>query len=170
MPEVTRAFGEHNVPRLRQLIRFNLISVVCLNGIVLATVATLGSDIVAVWTRGRIAPDSTLVVGLAAVAALHSLWLSQANLVLAVNRHAGYSYWFLAVSIASVLAAIPAARTLGIDGLLLPLLVGEGVMFPIVARTFRSTFGSGYGGPNRAIEKEIVRTNWRPKREVISED
>jgi hypothetical protein len=101
-----------------------------------------GSGIVAAWTRGRIAPDPVLITGLAAVAALHSLWLSQANLILAVNRHAGYSYWFLGVCIASVLAAIPAARALGVNGLLLPLLVGECLMFPVVARAFRSTFGA----------------------------
>lgn len=142
MPEVTRAFGAHDVPRLRRLIRLNLISVVCLNACALATIAMFGSGIVAAWTRGRIAPDPVLITGLAAVAALHSLWLSQANLILAVNRHAGYSYWFLGVCIASVLAAIPAARALGVNGLLLPLLVGECLMFPVVARAFRSTFGA----------------------------
>ncbi len=165
MPEVTHAFGAHDVPRLRRLIRFNLISVVCLNGFALATLATFGSSIVAAWTRGRIAPDPTLVIGLAAVAALHSLWLSQANLVLSVNRHAGYSYWFLSVCIGSVLAAIPAARTLGVDGLLLPLLVGEGLMFPIVARAFRAAFGADLavpilgseGGSERQMEAKAER-------------
>jgi O-antigen/teichoic acid export membrane protein len=147
MPEVTRAFGAHDVPRLGRLIRFNLFSVVCLNGFALATLATFGSGIVAAWTRGRVAPDPVLIIGLAAVAALHSLWLSQANLVLAVNRHSRYSYWFLGVCIASVLAAIPAARALGVNGLLVPLLAGEGLMFPIVARAFRSTFGTHLAAP-----------------------
>ena len=142
MPEVTRAFGARDGARLRGLIQVNLVSVVCLNGLALATVATFGPGIVAAWTRGRIAPDPVLTIGLAAVATLHSLWLSQANLVLAVNRHAGYSYWFLAVCLASVLAAIPAARALGVNGLLLPLLVGECLMFPIVARAFRSSFAA----------------------------
>jgi O-antigen/teichoic acid export membrane protein len=142
MPEVTRAFGTRDGGRLRRLVRLNLFSVGGLNGLALAAVATFGSAIVAAWTRGRVAPDATLVVGLAVAAALHSLWLSQANLVLAVNRHAGYSYWFLVVCVASVLAAIPVARLLGVDGLPLPLLVGECAMVPIVARAFRATFGS----------------------------
>jgi O-antigen/teichoic acid export membrane protein len=144
MPELTRAFGAADKSRVRRLIRLNLVSVVALNAVVFVVVATLGSWIVALWTRGRIAPNPSLVIGLAAVASLHSLWLSQANLILAVNRHAAYSYWFLAVCFAGVLAAIPAARAFGVDGLLLPLLAGECLMIAIVARAFRLTFGADF--------------------------
>ena len=143
MPEVTRAFGARDSLRLRRLLRLNLISVIGLNAVAFAAVAMFGSWIVVWWTAGHIVPDPVLVIGLAVVAALHSLWLSQANLVLAVNRHAGYSYWFLVVCIAGVLAAIPVVRTLGLNWVLMPLLFGECVMILIVARVFRLTFGGG---------------------------
>jgi O-antigen/teichoic acid export membrane protein len=141
MPEVTRAFGVRDFPRLRRLMRFNLMSVVTLNAAAFVIVAVFGSRIVNLWTRGRIEPESILVIGLAAVASLHSLWLSQANLILAVNRHGSYSYWFLLVSIVSTLAAIPAIFAFGFDGVLPPLLLAECVMILIVARAFYLTFG-----------------------------
>jgi len=142
MPEVTRAFGARDFVRIRRLIRVNLISVVGLNAVAFLAVSMLGAWIVAVWTRGRITPAPELVIGLAAVASLHSFWLSQANLILSINRHVSYSYWFLLVSVASVVAAVPAALAFGLEGVLLPLLVAEIVMGVIVARTFRFTFGS----------------------------
>jgi O-antigen/teichoic acid export membrane protein len=140
MPEVTRAFGARDGRRLRRLVRLNLAAVGTLNAIALAAIAAFGPALVAVWTRGRIAPDALLVIGLAMVAALHSLWLSQANLLLSINRHAQYAYWFLAVSLASVLAAAPCARLMGVNGLVAPLLLAECAMIPIAARAFRSTF------------------------------
>ncbi|MGD0641054.1 MAG: hypothetical protein ABSC22_09940 [Roseiarcus sp.] len=140
MPELTRAFGAGDGLRVRRLIRLNLVSVVALNAAAFVAVATFGTWIVALWTRGRIAPAPTLVIGLAAVATLHSLWLSQANLLLAVNRHARYSYWFLGVCVVSVVAAIPVARAFGVDGLPLPLFAGEAFMIVVVARAFRATF------------------------------
>jgi O-antigen/teichoic acid export membrane protein len=170
MPEVTRAFGSHDTRRLRRLIRFNLISVVGLNAAAVVVVAMFGTSIVALWTRGRVAPGPVLVTGLAFVAFLHSLWLSQSNLVLAVNRHAEYSYWFLAVCIASVIAAVPAAHAFGINGLLLPLLVGECVMILIVARAFRRTFGGGNIGSYVARGNKVAGYGVSGKQEIASED
>jgi len=141
MPELTRAFSVEDGLRIRRLIRLNLVSVLALNAVALALVATLGTWVVALWTRGHIVPDPVLVIGLAGVASLHSFWLSRANLLLAVNRQADFSYWFLAVSLLTVLGAVPAAHAFGVEGLLLPLLAGESVMIVIVALPFRKIFG-----------------------------
>jgi O-antigen/teichoic acid export membrane protein len=146
MPELTRAFGAKDGVRVHRLIRLNLVSVLALNAVALALVATLGSWVVALWTRGHIVPDPVLVIGLAGVASLHSFWLSRANLLVAVNRQAAFSYWFLTVSLLTVLAAVPAAHAFGVEGLLLPLLVGESVMIVIVAKPFRKTFGRDRAG------------------------
>lgn len=157
MPEVTLAFGGGDFPRLRRLIRFNIITVISLNGAAFAAVVGVGSWIITLWTRGRIIPDPTLIIGLAAVASIHAIWLSQANLILAVNRHAEYSYWFLVVSLLSVIGAIPAAHYFGVNGLLLPLITCECVMVLVVARAFRGIFiahkaiGASQTLSNRAI-------------------
>lgn len=142
MPEVTRAFGAGDLQRTRRLIQLNLISAIVLNATAFAVVVVFGSRVVTVWTRGHLTPDPLLVIGLAAVAALHSFWLLKANLVLAVNRHAGYSYWFVAVSVASTIAAIPATLAFGLKGVLLPLLLAESIMIIIVELAFRRTFDS----------------------------
>ena len=155
MPELTRASGAGDAPRVRRLIWLNLTSVVGLNALALVVIAPFGTAIVQLWTSGRIAPGPTLIIGLAAVASLHSFWLSQANLILAVNRHASYSYWFLGVCIASVIAAVPVARAFGVDGLALPLLAGECVMILIVARAFSTIFGGGCADFHSA-EREAV--------------
>jgi O-antigen/teichoic acid export membrane protein len=142
MPEVTRAFGAGDLQRTRRLIRLNLTSAILLNATAFAVIVIFGSRLVTVWTRGHVIPDPVLVIGLAAVAALHSFWLLKANLVLAVNRHAGYSYWFVAVSVASTLAAIPATLAFGLKGVLLPLLLAECIMIVIVELAYRRTFDS----------------------------
>lgn len=151
MPELTRAFGAGEASRVRRLMRLNLASVVGLNALAFVVIAFFGTMIVAFWTSGHIAPNPTLVIGLAAVASLHSFWLSQANLILAVNRHAAYSYWFLGVCLASVLVAIPVARAFGVEGLLAPLLAGECLMILIVGRVFRLTFGVGRAESDFAV-------------------
>jgi O-antigen/teichoic acid export membrane protein len=141
MPELTRAFGAGDQPRVQKLLRLNLISVLALNAAAFVLVVLFGSLAISLWTGGRIPPDQVMIIGLATVAALHGFWLSQANLILAINRHSSYAYWFLAICVASVVAAIPCALTLRLDGLLIPLLAGECAMIAIVGRAFRATFG-----------------------------
>lgn len=146
MPEITRAFGAGDWARIRRLTRINIGSALTLDVAAFAVIASFGSIIIAAWTRGRVAPNPPLTLGLAGVACLHCVWLAQSNLVLAVNRHAEYTYWFLAVSIGAVLGAIPATCTLGLTGVLLPMLAAEAAMMAIVARVFRRTFGEACTG------------------------
>lgn len=141
MPEVTRAFGAGDRLRIRRLTRINIASVLALDAAAFVVIALFGSTIIAVWTRGRVAPNPTLTLGLAAVACVHCVWLAQSNLVLAVNRHAQYTYWFFAVSVCAVAGAVPATRALGLNGVLLSMIAGEVVMIAVVARVFRRTFG-----------------------------
>jgi O-antigen/teichoic acid export membrane protein len=158
MPEVTRAFGAGDSARLRRLTRINISSVLALDVAAFAVIASFGSIVITVWTRGRVAPNPTLTLGLAAVACVHCVWLAQSNLVLAVNRHAQYSYWFLAVSVGAALGAIPATRALGLNGVLLPMLAAEAAMIAVVARVFRRTFGETCTGTSaaRAVWARIV--------------
>jgi O-antigen/teichoic acid export membrane protein len=151
MPEVTRAFGAGDCARIRRLTRINISSVLALDVVAFAVIASFGSIIFTVWTHGRIAPNPILTLGLAAVACVHCVWLAQSNLVLAVNRHAQYTYWFLAVSVGAVLGAIPATRGLGLNGVLLPMLAAEAAMVAVVARVFRRTFDEPCTGVTRAI-------------------
>ena len=77
--------------------------------------------IIAVWTHGRVAPNPTLTLGLAAVACIHCVWLAQSNLVFAVNRHAQYTYGSWPCPSGAAVGAIPATRDLGLNGVLLPM-------------------------------------------------
>ena len=157
MPEMTRAFGAGDGLRMRRLIRLNLVLAIALNAIAFATIAIFGVEIVVIWTHGRIMPNQLLVVGLAAVAALNGFWLPKATLILAVNRHAEYSYWFFGVCLGSLLVAIPVVRALGVDGVLLPMLASEGVMIVIVARAFRRTFGGYLRDAEAKSKNDILR-------------
>jgi len=140
MPEMTLAFGSGNLIRVRQLIWLNFLSVVVINIGSFTMLLLFGKWLVAEWTGGRIVPSQMLLVGLAAVASLHSLWLSNSNMILAVNRHAAYAYWFLIICILSVIAAFPTTMFFGLNGALIPLIAGELAMIVIVERAFRATF------------------------------
>jgi len=141
MPEMTRAFGMRDFVRVKRLIDLNLVIVVLITLACFVCLAVLGPWIFAEWTLGRITPDPLLIIGLAAVACLYSFWQSQSNLVLAVNRHSGYSYWFLIVCVATLLAAVVPTKLFGVNGTIVPMLAGECVMLFVVWRTFRKTFG-----------------------------
>jgi O-antigen/teichoic acid export membrane protein len=140
MPEVTRAVASEDRSRLKRLLELNLASVCTINLATFVVVITLGEWLISLWTQGRITVDWKLLVGLAGVAALHSLWLSYSNLILAVNKPGWYSYWFLGASLASTACSIPFTRYLGLEGILWPLLAGEVMMIVVVARAFRSVY------------------------------
>jgi O-antigen/teichoic acid export membrane protein len=140
MPEVTRAVASEDQLRLKRLLKLNLASVCTINLATFVVVIVLGEWLISLWTQGRITVDWKLLVGLAGVAALHSLWLSYSNLILAVNKPGWYSYWFLGVSLASTGCSIPFTRYLGLEGILWPLLAGEMIMIVVVVRAFRSVY------------------------------
>ena len=141
IPELSRACGGGDTNQIANLRRFNVLAVTGINAIAFVGVAIAGSPLIAFWTGGRISPDPWLVCALAAVAAVHSFWLSQSNLILAINRHSAYPYWFLTVTIISVLVSVAAAYSCGLGGVVVTPALSECVMLIVVSIASRRVFG-----------------------------
>lgn len=137
MPEVSRAAVGPDGARLQRLLRGNLVFAVLTGSAVAAAICLGGPAFVRVWTHGRMAPGFLFVAGMTAVALLQSLWNSSANMLLAVNRQAGYAYALVAVSAAGVAVEAVLARRFGLGGVVAGLLCGELAMCAVVAGAFR---------------------------------
>ncbi|MCW6506561.1 lipopolysaccharide biosynthesis protein [Lichenifustis flavocetrariae] len=84
--------------------------------------------VIAVWTGGRLPIDPYVLPLVATTALVHGLWLSQANMILAVNRPADYAWMFLLTSVATAMLAWPAAMRGGTAGAAAVCLLGECLM------------------------------------------
>jgi O-antigen/teichoic acid export membrane protein len=93
-----------------------------------------GQQIVGLWTHGRIHPTFDLIAVMTAVMLVNGMWLPVSNLILAANRHATYSYIFLAAAIASVALCYPLSLWRGATGAGLSLLALDCFMFIVVMR------------------------------------
>jgi O-antigen/teichoic acid export membrane protein len=93
-----------------------------------------GQKIVALWTHGTVHPPFDLIAVMTAVMLVNGMWHPVSNLILAANRHATYSYIFLAAAIASVALTYPLALWRQASGAGLALLALDGFMFLVVMR------------------------------------
>ena len=128
MPEISLAEGRRDASRLRRLKAFNLVGTAMMLGFAWVLILVLGPAIMSQWSGGRLDPDPVLLILLASAALVHGLWLSAANLLLAVNRQDEYAFAFVAVSLSVCALAAAAARIFGLHGVGAVLLGGEAVM------------------------------------------
>jgi O-antigen/teichoic acid export membrane protein len=93
-----------------------------------------GQKIVALWTHGTVHPSFDLIAVMTAVMVVNGTWFPVSNLILAANRHATYSYIFLAAALASVALCYPLSLWHGATGAGLSLLALDCFMFCVVMR------------------------------------
>ena len=54
-----------------------------------------GRTVVSIWTHGTVHPALSLVVAMACMMVVNAIWQPLSNLILSVNRHESYSYYYL---------------------------------------------------------------------------
>ena len=101
------------------------------------TLAVFGPALVARWTNGVIRPDRALMAIMALSVVFGGLWNPLANLILAMNRHAGYAYPYLALATAAVPLTYLSAQHLGAPGAALSMAVLDATMCVVVVRLGR---------------------------------
>jgi O-antigen/teichoic acid export membrane protein len=116
-----------------------------------------GQQIVALWTHGKIHPGFDLIAVMTAVMFINGMWLPVSNLILAANRHATYSYIFLAAAIASVALCYPLSLWRGATGAGLSLLALDCFMLVVVMRLAHAQIlkPSGVAGAQEQISELI---------------
>lgn len=68
------------------------------------------------WTRGTIAAPPAMIWLTAAAIAASTTWNPLSNLLLAVNRHQRFTYWYMAASIVAIGLTYLAVRRFGVTG------------------------------------------------------
>jgi O-antigen/teichoic acid export membrane protein len=146
MPEISAASATGRRAALYKIISLNMASVVLVLLPGAALFAAYGKQVVEIWSRSQISPDATFVAIMALVMVVHGAWYYASNMLLATNSHRELAGTLLVTSVASVLLAIPLARSFGLTGVGLALLFNEAVC---LARTAYVAMGLR---PNFAVE------------------
>lgn len=166
MPEFTVAVTRNDMDRKANLIAMTLGSILAILLPVFLMISTLGETIIPIWTHGTVHPPLSLILAMSLMMLLNGLWWPFANLILALNRHAIYSYVYLAGAVIAMAAAYPLAKAMGATGVALALVALDGAMLVYVGvqadrcgilsfGEFRRAFGklvalagSGFSGLN----------------------
>ena len=146
MPEMSQAAGRNDLRAIADLERLGRVAVAALllPGWLVLLVA--GPTIFAAWTAGRLPLASGTLPLVATAAVLHGLWLSRANLLLAVNRQADYAGAFLLATLATVALAGVAAALAGLPAAAAATALGEAVMLLFIAKLDRKPRAAALAG------------------------
>lgn len=156
MPEFSGAVARDD--RLAQSAM--LLATLACSGLVLipfaAVLGIFGPRIVDLWTGGAIHASQSLMLVMMASALLGGFWWPLSNLILAMNRHAGYAYPFVALALLSVPVAYGLSLELGPTGAALSMALMDGAMCVLVIRLARRLFG-GQVDMGTALRLAIAR-------------
>ncbi len=128
MPEMAGAVAVENVQLQARIIAITLQASALMVFPLACGILVLGRWFVGVWTHGAIDPSVALIAVMTLVMVLQGFWVPLSNLLLAANRHASYSYVFLATSLFFTALAYPTTLWLGPFGAGLALLGMDAVM------------------------------------------
>lgn len=128
MPAFSVAAAQENEQRKSQLVLLCLLA----GAIVLLPAAPLllggGEAFVSLWTHGKVHPPFALLLLMTLTMLLNGAWLPLSNYILALNRHGGFSYYYLLVSVACMALSYPLALRFGPAGVAFALMLVDLLM------------------------------------------
>ena len=104
MPRYTVSVAHADDARTDQLVVLNLVAMALL--VVPASLVLLlfGQPFIRIWTGGMVAPGAALLGVMVAAMLANAAWGPLSNLLLAINRHASFTYFYLIAALVSVAA------------------------------------------------------------------
>lgn len=128
MPRYTVFAARDEQDRAARLVAANLLVSVLLVLPAALLMLWLGLPFIALWTGGQIQPDFALLAVLVAAMIANAAWAPLSNLILAVNRHGSFTWFYLGMAVASLGLGALLAVGLGALGMALAVLALELVM------------------------------------------
>jgi O-antigen/teichoic acid export membrane protein len=141
MPEFSAALARRDGARMAAMIGATLLISALLVVPYALVFMGLGRVMIAVWTHGAIAAPQSLVVAFGFTVLLGGIWYPLSNLVLASDRHAGYSICYVALAVLCLPIGYGLATIFGASGAAGAMAALDGAMLVIVARLARRLFG-----------------------------
>jgi O-antigen/teichoic acid export membrane protein len=102
----------------------------------------LGGRAMALWTHGTIAAPAGLVAAMGATILFGGIWYPVSNLLLACNRHARYTTWYVVLALASLPSGYLLTRLMGVTGAALTMALLDLAMLAVVAVAGRAVLAS----------------------------
>jgi O-antigen/teichoic acid export membrane protein len=129
MPEFTVAVARLDHSRKARLAFLSVITSAIVLVPLFLVVVPGGKLIIRLWTHGTIQPTFGLILAMAIVMVINGFWHPISILILALNRHAHFSYHYLVAAAGSVLISYPMVRLMGPVGAGISLMLLDGFMF-----------------------------------------
>ena len=128
MPRYNVFVSHGDEPRANQLLVLNLGVMAVLVVPAALVLLLLGQPFIRLWTGGLIVPGTALLAVMVATMLADAVWGPLSNLILAINRHAAFTYFFLAASLASVAVGALLVKPYGAIGMAWALFALEVIM------------------------------------------
>ncbi|MDE2301563.1 MAG: lipopolysaccharide biosynthesis protein [Sphingomonadales bacterium] len=137
MPRYTVLAAQADRAGMARILLLNLVVTALLVAPAAVVLLLFGRPIVALWTHGLVHPTWTLLGLMLTAMLFDAAWVPLSNLVMALNRHAGFSYAFLASGMVAMALGWLLQHRFGIDGMAMALVAQEAAMTLCVWRLAR---------------------------------
>ena len=163
MPRFTVAAARGDIRRQDQLVLANLLVSAALLIPAAIILLIFGPAIIRLWTSGQVSVEPRLFTILIVAMLLNGAWVPVSNLLLSVNLHARYTWFFLGAALMGTVGGYVAAHSLGAVGVAVGVLAIEAAM---VFRVWKTSFALDLVDSRRLVGQIVeqvnaVRALWR---------
>ena len=152
MTRYTRLSATADRVGMDRLVLLNLVGTALLVLPAAAVILLLGQPIVAIWTHGLVHPSFLLLALMVAAMLLDAAWVPLSNLIMSINRHAGFTYFFLISAVLAIGVGTLLQRRFGMIGMVWALVLQEAAMVNCVWRL-------GYRAG--VVPRDVFAAAWR---------
>lgn len=152
MPRFTVLAASDDRAGMERLVLLNLVFTAALVVPAAIGILALGQMFIAIWTHGLVHPSFVLLALMVAAMLLNAGWVPLSNLIMSINHHAGFAYFFLVSGALAIGLGGLLVQRIGIVGMAGALVLQEAAMVSCVWRL---------GYRLRVIPKGVVAAAWR---------
>jgi O-antigen/teichoic acid export membrane protein len=127
-PELSTAFGQHNLPLTRTLHRRACQMALSIAILIVLFMLTVGPWFLTHWTRGHVPPNRPLLAVLLVVVVFYALWSTSSVLLFATNRHQKLAAYYIVGTSITIVFTYLLAKAYGLYGAAASLLISEMIM------------------------------------------
>lgn len=101
-PEISNAYGKGDIFLIKSIFKRTIILSLVVTSVIVFLLIVFGKDIYFLWTKKQVFFDSSFFNGMLVVLVISVLWNAISTLLLATNKHSGFTLLFLLVQILSL--------------------------------------------------------------------
>ena len=134
MPRYTVLAATDDRAGMERLVLLNLVFTGMLVVPAALGILTFGQPFIAIWTHGLVHPTFLLLALMVAAMLLNAAWVPLSNLIMSINHHAGFAYFFLISGALAIGLGGLLVKRIGITGMAGALVLQEAAMVTCVWR------------------------------------